>query len=363
MKQKSIAIILVFSLLFILLMGCSKEPQTQYTRYTNSFFDTFNTLVQVVAYTKTEEEFNQYFEKTNARYQELHKLFDIYNTYEGINNVKTINDNAGIEPVKVEQEIIDLIVFAKDWYAKTGQANIALGAVLKIWHEYRTEGIYNPEEAEVPPRELLEKAAEHTDLDKVIVDEINNTVFLADPEMSLDVGAIAKGYATELVVQELIADSLISGIISAGGNIRTIGKPLNGLRERWNIGIQNPDDSIVSDSGMLDVVYVEDASVVSSGDYQRYYTVNGKIYHHLIDPDTLMPGEYFRAVSIVAEDSGVADFLSTALFLMPYEEALELTDSIEGVEALWVMQDGTVRATEGMKKIMKSEGATNSSNN
>lgn len=359
MKKITAAVTTVILLLF-LLTGCQTAPQSEYTKYSDSFFDTFNTLTRVVAYTKSEQEFNYYFTKIHARFQELHQLFDIYNDYEGINNIKTINDNAGIKPVKVDKEIIDLILFAKDWYRRTGgRTNIAMGSVLRIWHEYREEGRNDPENAKLPPMEELQEAAKHTDIDKVIVDTENNTVYLADKRMSLDVGAVAKGFATEIVAKEIMADGLKSGIISAGGNVRVLGKPLDGIRERWGIGIQNPDKSIVSDAdNLLDTVFLNNASVVSSGDYQRYYTVNGKVYHHLIDPDTLMPAEYYRAVTVVAEDSGVADFLSTTLFLLPYEKSRALVDSLDGVEALWVMSDGKVEATGGMKKIMKSHGAT-----
>ena len=89
-----------------------------------------------------------------------HRLFDIYNSYEGVNNLKTINDHAGIAPVKVDQEIIALLLFAKEQYFATGGVlNIAFGPVLKIWHDYRTKGILDPLAAEVPPRQLLEEAA------------------------------------------------------------------------------------------------------------------------------------------------------------------------------------------------------------
>ena len=334
--------------------------KNKYNKYTDTFFNAFDTMIQIVAYTESEEEFERYFDYASQRFLELHRLYDIYNNYDGINNIKTINDNAGKEPVKVDREIIDLLLFAKEWQQTVKQTNIAMGSVLKIWHDYRTEGIDFPENAKLPPRELLEKAAAHTDISQLIIDDEQNTVYLADPEMSLDVGAVAKGYATELVARELQAKGLTSGVISAGGNIRTIGRPLDGKRKRWNIGIQDPGSSLVSDQGVLDVVYVEDASVVSSGDYQRYYVVDGEKYHHLIDPETLMPGTYYHAVTVVTEDSGVADFLSTALFLMPYEEALALAESLPGVEALWVMLDGTVKTTSGMKKILKSAGATNS---
>ncbi len=351
-----IIVIIVVSLL----AGCQISEEKTYSKYSDSFFDTFDTLVQVVGYTETEEQFNSYVEKMKSRFQQLHKLYDIYNNYEGINNVKTINDNAGVKPVKVDKEIVDLIVFAKDWYSRTGgQTNIAMGSVLRIWHDYRQEGEYDPENAELPPIDELIAASKYTDIDNVIVDIEKSTVYLAEKNMSLDVGSIAKGYAVEVVAKEIMEEGFTSGIISAGGNVRVLDKPLDGVRERWGIGIQNPNKSIVSDEdNILETIFINNASVVTSGDYQRYYIVDGKPMHHLIDPKTLMPGEYYRAVTVVAEDSGVADFLSTAVFLMPYEESRNLVNSFDGVEAIWVMEDGTVEATDGMKKIMKSHGAT-----
>ncbi|NLY29618.1 MAG: FAD:protein FMN transferase [Firmicutes bacterium] len=329
-----------------------------YEKYTESFFDTFDTVVVVVAYNRSQEEFDSYFSKIHQRFRELHRLYDIYHEYPGINNVKTINDHAGIKPVKVDKEIIDLILFAKQLYNQTaGKTNIAMGAVLQIWHEYRDAGRSNPETAELPPMDDLRKALEHTDIDKVIVDEENSTVYLADSQMSLDVGAVAKGYAAELVMREMTAQGLKSAMISAGGNIRTLGKPLDGIRERWGVGIQDPQQSIFSENGLLDVVFINDGSVVSSGDYQRYYVVDGKRYHHLIDSVTLMPAEYYRSVTVVAEDSGVADYLSTELFLLPWPESRKLAEKV-GVEALWVMPDGTVETTPGLKNIMRSQGAS-----
>lgn len=354
------ALIMVLVLLPFIFTGCRKETVSEYNKYSDTFFDSFDTLTQVVGYTKSEEEFKVYFDKIHSRFQELHKLYDKYNDYEGINNIKTINDNAGIKPVKVDMKIIDLIIFAKDWNKRTGgRTNIAMGSVLSIWHDYREEGIDAPQNAKLPPLEVLQEAAKHTDIDKVIVDAANSTVYLADERMSLDVGAIAKGFATEIVAKEIQALGFTSGIISPGGNVRVLGKPLDGIRERWGIGIQDPEKMIVTaEENLLDTIFVNNTSVVSSGDYQRYYVVDGKVIHHLIDPDTLMPGEYYRAITIVTEDSGLADFLSTTAFLLPYEKSRSLVESLAGVEAVWVMPDGKVYATEGMKKIMKSHGAS-----
>src|SRR5690606_11458560 len=113
------AVILTGLLLSMMLTACGKEPESEYKKYNDTFFDTFDTITQVVGYAKSEEEFNGYFEYIRSRFEELHKLYDKYNSYEDINNIKTINDNAGIKPVKVDKEIIDLVVFAKDWAKRT----------------------------------------------------------------------------------------------------------------------------------------------------------------------------------------------------------------------------------------------------
>lgn len=353
---KGIALIILISIL----AGCGPVFRPRYTKYTDSFFDTFDTLTTIVAYTKTQKEFESFFDSIHSRFQQLHKLYDIYNDYEGINNIKTINDNAGIKPVKVDKEIIDLVIFAKDWYKRTdGKFNIALGPVLSIWHDYREEGKDDPQNAKLPQIDDLKEALRHTDIDKVIVDTENSTIYLEDKRMSLDVGAVAKGFATEIVAKEIMAAGLESGIINAGGNIRTLGKPLDRVRERWGIGIQDPDKPIASDEeNYLDVVFVNDSSVVSSGDYERYYIVNDKAYHHLIDPETLMPGDYFRAVTIVTQHSGIADILSTAVFLQPYEKGRALAESIDGVEVLWAMKGGEIKMTDGLKRISRNNGAT-----
>ena len=358
--KRNMSIILIVLLIATVLAGCDRG--TKYQKYSSNFFGTFDTVTQVIGYTESEEEFSDYMTIIQERMTELHRLFDIYNNYEGLNNLKTINDNAGIEPVEVDETIIDLILLSKEWHDITdGKINIAIGPVIRIWSDYREEAEFDPSNAAIPPMEDLQAAYEYTDIDKVIVDKEKSTVYLEEPEMSLDVGSVAKGYAVELIVEEIQEEGFDSGIVNAGGNVRTFGKPLDDIRERWGIGIQNPDSTIFdsSDDSSLETLFVRDESVVSSGDYQRNYMVDGKLIHHLIDPDTLMPGDYFRAVTVVTEDSGVSDILSTAIFLMPMDEGIELLESLD-IEAhgLWAMKDGSVEVTEGMKEIMKSKGAT-----
>jgi thiamine biosynthesis lipoprotein len=337
--------------------GCTNKNNTSYSKYSYEFIGAFDTVIQFMGYSKSQKDFEEIAQVAQSRFMELHKLFDIYNDYEGINNIKTINDNAGIKPVEVQQEIIDLILFAKEWYAKTnGVCNIALGPMLRIWHDYREAASADPDNAQIPSIYERKAAMAYTDINKVIVDADKKTVYLEDKNMRLDVGAIAKGYASEIVAKELEAKGVDSLIISSGGNVRTIGQPRDGIRTKWGIGIQNPDGNPL-DSGdePLDIVFLKDASVVTSGDYQRYYMVDGRKYHHLISPITLMPANYYRSVSIVTEDSGVADFMSTTLFLTPYEEGRALAESL-GIEAIWVFPDGSIQTTEIVRGMMKNLG-------
>jgi len=148
-------------------------------------------------------------------------------------------------------------------------------------------------------------------------------------------------------------------MLSSGGNIRSTGKPQDGIRKRWGVGIQDPDASIFSaDEDLLDVIYVNDAAVASSGDYQRYYVVDGQILHHIIDPKTLMPADHFRAVTVLTDDAGFADFMSTTLFILPLAEAKALAAKFDNVEAFWVLKDGKLDATDGMLKLLRSQGAS-----
>ncbi len=337
MSKKIIACLLITVFIFPL-TACGT---TELKRYDASFLELFDTVTTITGYAGTKEEFTEYAQIIYDNLKEYHELYDIYNDYEGINNIKIINDYAGIKPVKVDQRIIDLLKFAKEAYELSdGKVNIAFGAVLKIWHDYRTRGIDNPAEAELPPLDILEEKSLHTDINKVIIDEKDSTVYLEDSEMSLDVGAIAKGYATEQAADFAYKKGFTSGSLSVGGNVRTLERKADS-KEAWKIGIQNPDSD--SDIKNLYILDLENLSLVTSGVYERYYTVDGKQYHHIIDPETLMPADYFISLSIVCRDSGMADALSTAVFNIPYEQGLELIEKIPDTEALWIFKNGDVK--------------------
>lgn len=329
----------------LLLTGCAGAVRSEKKIYDATFLTLFDTVTTIRGYAESQEAFTEVARSIHDELLRYHLLFDIYNDYEGINNLKTINDQAGVAPVEVDEAIIDLLTDCKEYHTFTGgKVNVALGSVLGLWHETRSDGIDDPVNAKLPDMDALILAAEHTDFDAVVIDAEASTVFISDPEVQLDVGAIAKGWSVQRVCEKAPAGLLIS----VGGNIFATG-PKDETGTPWVVGIQNPDGG----SEYLHTIYVTGGSVVTSGDYQRNYAVDGKLYHHIIDPETLYPSEYWRSVTIVCPDSGLADALSTALFLMPQAEGQALLDSC-GAEAMWVDAGGNVFYSPGFEDLIRT---------
>lgn len=350
--MKKRLLFLVCCALFLLLPGCGSQ---RYERYRGEFYGTFDTVVTIVGYVQKARDFDRYLQYTQERFQYFHQLFDRYESYDGVTNIKTINDNAGVAPVEVSDDLFEFLQCCIEWCEKShGQVNIALGPVLEIWHDYR-EQFENASEGALPPEEELAQANLLTDLQKVQLDSEAKTVFLTEKGMSLDVGALAKGYTTEKVGKELFDMGFDSFCISSGGNIRTFSAPADADRSKWNISIMNPNTAEDPNAEPIDFLYLNDLSVVTSGDYQRYYLVNGKKVHHIIDPATLYPADYYQSVTVIVEDSGEADLLSTWLFTLPLEEAKKAAQEA-GAEALWVLQDDTVAYTDGYLAYSKNYG-------
>ena len=323
----------------------------EHTAFTAAANDAFDTVTQVIAYCDSEEEFSRQMDALHADLLEYHRLYDIYNDYDGVVNVKTINDNAGVAPVQVDDKILGMLELARQMYDTTnGKLNIAMGSVLRIWHDYREAAEANTNEADnkLPEQEALNAAARHCDISNLVIDENARTVYLSDPDMSLDVGSVGKGYAVEMVAQAAEARGLKSALISVGGNLRAIGTKPDG--SQWSGGVENPwnaSDVYTASSSYVSGVNMSDMALVTSGNYQRYYVVDGVRYHHLIDPDTLWPARYFDSVSVLSPDSGAADCLTTGLFCMSLEDGQKLIESLDGVEALWCTPDGEVIQSSG----------------
>lgn len=309
------------------------------------YFSYFDTVSYVYSYAgDSAEQFERRSAEVSRILGEYHEFFDIYHEYSGKNNLCTVNRLAGGESVAVDEKLTDFLVYARELYGLTGgEMNPMLGAVLSIWHDCREEASSDPASARVPTDEELAEAAKHTDFSLLEIDEENNTVRISDGSASIDVGALGKGYAVEMAAQWLEEDGAEGYVLNVGGNIRIIGTKPDG--SSWVTGIRDPDN----DSEFALRLTIADTSCVTSGSYERYYTVDGVRYHHIIDRDTLYPAEYFDSVTIVTKHSGLADALSTALFCMPYEDGLALADEL-GVDVLWIFRDGELKYTSGLEE-------------
>ena len=326
-NTRRIAIALLLAILLLaILPSCEKQEMRGYTLYGS--FDTVTTLT----YYGTEKRGEEFSARVAELLQHYHRLYDIYSDYPETNNLKTLNDMAGIAPVTLSPEILDLLTYGLEIDRLTdGACRITYGAVLSIWHKYREEG------KEIPPEALLSEAAKHTSPDLLVIDRAAGTAYITDAEASIDVGAIAKGYAVEAITQTLISEGYTYFSINVGGNLRLVGDV---DRE---VGIRDPEGS-----SLLLSFPMASGSLVTSGNYERFYTVGGVRYHHLIDPETAMPSTHWASVSILTENGALADALSTALFMLDYDSALSLLESIDAkVEALWVSPSGEIYATEG----------------
>ncbi len=332
--RKAFACILLAAGVFSL-VSCARGKE----KYTSYNFEYFDTVTSIVGYAESRAEFDAVCGQVYAMLGEYHKLYDIYHTYDGIANLRTVNEAAG-EEVRVDDKIIALLEYAKYAHMLTGgYTNAAMGSVTSIWHEYREAGDGVPSIAE------LSAAAAHTNINDIILNKEENTVRLADAAMKIDVGALAKGYAAQMAASALRECGVSGYIINVGGNVCIIGAKDG---EAWTVGVESPFGE-----GYAEYLALTGGAVVTSGSYQRFYAVNGVRYHHIISPETLMPENMYACVTVVAESSALGDALSTALFSMPQDAGLALVESMAGAEAMWIYASGERAYSSGFKDFAK----------
>lgn len=326
---------------FVTISGCGRNQKLSKT-----YIEYFDTAVTLIGYDNpgTFDELAGGVEKILSKY---HKLFDIYNAYDGVNNLYTVNLNAGQKSVPVNSEIIDFLKFCKGIYQTTdGETSIALGSVLKLWHNARSVAVNEPEKAALPSADELRAASQHTDIEGLIIDEENDTVFLSDSDASLDVGAVAKGYVADIIVRYLEENDAKHYALNMGGMVSCIG---DADGRPWNVGIIDP----LNTTATALTVELSEYSLVTSGVYQRYFDLNSKRYHHIIDPDTLYPEDNFLSVSVLCPEAAPGDALSTALFNMTLDEGKALIEKNENISVLWILPDGSLEYGGEFEKYVK----------
>ena len=334
----------IFSLVLIFALCLPLTACGLKTKYTKTVMNCFDTVTTIVGYAMNEKTFLTVADEIEAELWEYHALFSIYDDAD-VNNLKLLNEKRSI---KASKKLMDFLEYGISMYEKTqGRMNIAMGAVLSLWHEARTAGINDPVNAALPDMAALFEASKHCDITSISIDRESGIVSLTDEKTLLDVGAIGKGYAVEMIAQNLEARGISGYLINAGGNVRTVGSRGDG--EKWSIGVENPDGD-----EFLATLSLSGEALITSGSYMRYYFVNGKKYHHIISPDTLMPSDGIVSLTVLSKSSAEGDALSTALFTLSYEDGVKLLENFPEVEALWLLSDGRKLMTDGFEAFISS---------
>ena len=263
------------------------------------------------------------------------------NTIEN-SEISAINQNAGKDAVKVSDDTLYLLKEAREIYDFTqGAFDITIAPIIDVWG-------FTKEVKKVPDEETLKQKLDLVDMKKLQINEKNKTVFLEESGMAIDLGGIAKGYATDKVSEIFIENGITSSVISLGGNVSVTGKKEDG--SKWKVAIQDP----LNNEGYAGVLYVEDTSVVTSGGYQRFFEENGKTYHHIIDPKTGMPADTgLLSVTIVCKNSTKADGLSTSVFIAGLEKGWQMWKDSQDFGIVFITDKKEIYVTPDIADIFE----------
>lgn len=329
--------------------SCTDIEDTDLMQCTRIWSGTYlNTVVKLNLYVERDITYNtdDIFDEIETTLAYYTIMSDKYKSYDGMMNVYEINNNAGTT-VTVDEKLYDLIKFTFDSQANVIDFyNAALGPVLQVWHDYR-DNCNNNNVCELPPMEDLNTANENTNAANVVFDDENRTLTMNEG-MSIDLGGVSKGYVSREIIAYLDTLDLPSYLLNNGESNISIGGT-HPIREngKFVIAITNPENPF----DIYATAYVGDTEqLVTSGDYQKYFEVEGVRYHHIIDPSTLMPTEHSRSVSIITTDPALADLYSTAIFNMSIEDGQTFVDNIDGLEAIWFGIDGTIYFSENFEE-------------
>lgn len=337
------AAILIIGLVIILAcsgkgIGSSDSSSASSTLPISESFFIFDTVVSVRVYDERMSE---------AHFAQIKKLLErineTMNRFEEGSEVASINQAAGQAAVQVSQETFHVIKQAKQYAERSGgKFDPTIGPLTDLW------AIGNGG-SRVPDRVAIEQARQLVAYNMLELDEDRTSVKLAEAGMTLDLGAIAKGYAGDVVAEYLQKQGFSSAIIDLGGNVVALGsKPEHAV---WTIGIQSPEEKRGEHLG---TIAVRNKTVVTSGIYERYFIDQEQIYHHIMDPATGFPvSNELASVTIITDKSIQADALSTAVFVQGLQEGLAFAEALDHVEAIFVTKDKKVHLTSGIKDIFK----------
>ncbi len=297
-------------------------------------------------------------EKTfNEVFQEINRLDYLMSNYKKESVLSELNRNASAEPTNCNKELASVIEQSLQYSDITdGAFDITIGPLMKKWGFFKKEG-------RIPGKEELESALESVSYKSIIIEEktikslVKNpgtvkTVFFKNPGTQIDLGGIGKGYAVDRAISVLKQNGINSALINFAGNIYTFGTPPG--KDSWAIGLQHPRES----EGLLGTFEIKDKAVSTSGDYEKFFTIEGKRYSHIIDPRTGNPVKGIVSVTIVTGNATRADALSTGIFVLGLTKGIELIEQLSDVEGIIVYEDAdsklSTKTSSGMRKLFKN---------
>jgi thiamine biosynthesis lipoprotein len=325
-KKLSLLLSLCLCILYVS-TGCGTSTAEPVSK-TGLYFDTVITLTLY-------GEDASYMDDCFALAQKYEDLFS--RTKEGT-DVWNINHNQGT-PVAVSEETFSLIQTGISYCEASGGAfDITVGALSDVWD-------FTSEDAVLPSAQEIALAKETVDYHNILLDEENQTVMLTTPGTEIDLGGIAKGYIADRIKNYLLEQGVTSGLINLGGNVLCVG-PKDSEDAYYTIAIQKP---FSEDGEPIASLKLTDQSAVTSGTYQRYFTYDGVIYHHILDLSTGYPCQNgLTSVTIISDTSVDGDALSTTCFLMGLEDGMAYVESMENVEAIFITEDNELHCTSGI---------------
>ena len=289
-----------------------------------------DTYINIKLYSKNRK-VDKILNEVESIYNKYDVLVDAYTKYDNVINVYYLNNILEVgKEVTISDDLASLIKYGIDTYDKTnGLVNIAMGNVTSVWKRYLNDGKKVPIDSELSSLNI--------DINDIVLE---GNKFLKKSDVKLDLGAITKGYVTEEVGNYLENKKIDKYLINSGGNVK-VGKSYKD--SKYVIGIEDPNDT----NKMYKKINIENKSVVTSGDYQRYYEVNGIRYNHIINPKTRFPANNVRSVTVICNNSKDADMYSTYLFLLPLEEALDYVNNTDNLEAVFYVNEDNIITSKG----------------
>jgi len=276
-------------------------------------------------------------DKAIAEVQRIERLLTTFNEDSQVNK---INDAAGIAPVKVDNEVLDIITRSiKISRITQGAFDITYGSVDKsLWN-------FDTRQTTLPDAATAKKYVRLINFEHIILDYENSTVFLKEKGMRIGFGGIGKGYAAERAKAILKSMGITSGIVNAAGDLTTWGYQPNG--KQWTIGIADPD----SKEGLYSYLNITDMAVATSGNYEKYILVNGKKYSHTIDPKTGLPVTGIKSTTIICANAEIADALATPVTVMGVKVGLDLINQMKGVSCIIVDDNNKIFTSRNINLI------------